>query len=212
MIKVKRTIKEEKPKVVSIPPIDFRTVEITLDGITPLLVHKFSEKSKREMDEKQKGVPKQKKEARNPEAEFQASLYRMAPTKQKKERFGMPASGLKLCAVSACRYVDGLKMTAALGSFHVVGDEGGLIEIHGRKPVMDDRIVRIGNFGSKVAQSRYRGRFDEWSVTFKVRYNARIINVETLLNLYENAGFSVGLCELRPEKKGSLGQFQVRRS
>ena|SRR3990167_1382439 len=202
--------KTENKKVVTIPPIDFRTVRITLVGETPLLVHKFSEKSKREMDEKQQGAAKQKKAARDPNAEYRASLYIM-PKTGKKERYGMPASGLKLCAVSACRYTDGLKMTQALGSFHVTGDEGGLIEIVGDKPVMDDRIVRIGNFGSKVAQTRYRGRFDNWKVAFNVKYNARVISVEQLLNLYENAGFSVGLCEMRPEKKGSLGMFRVER-
>jgi hypothetical protein len=201
----------KKQTVVSIPPIDFRKVRVTLIGETPLLVHKFSEKSKREMDDKQQGAAKNKKAARDPHAEFQSSLYKMQP-KGKKERYGMPASGLKLCAVSACRYTDGLKMTSALGAFHVTGDEGGLIEILGDKPVMDDRIVRIGNFGSKVAQSRYRGRFDNWKVSFDVRYNARVISAEQLINLYENAGFSVGLCELRPEKKGSLGMFRVERA
>jgi len=206
MSKVKTS---EKTTKVSIPPIDFRTVRITLIGETPLLVHKFSEKSKREMDDKQQGAAKQKKSARIPVEEFRASLYEMPG---KKGKYGMPAGGVKLCAVSACRYTDGLKMTQALGSFHVMEDAGGLIEIQGDKPVMDDRIVRIGNFGSKVAQTRYRGRFDNWKISFNVKYNARSISAEQLLNLYENAGFSVGLCEYRPEKKGNLGMFRVERA
>ena len=196
-----------KNKKVTIPPIDFRTVKITLIGETPLLVHKFSEKSKREMDDKQQGAAKQKKAPRDPKSEYEASLYKMPG---KKLRYGMPASGVKLCAISACRYTDGMKMTQALGSFHVMEDEAGLIEIKGSKPVMDDRIVRIGNFGSKVAQTRYRGRFDDWKITFDVKYNARAISAEQLVNLYENAGFSVGLCELRPENKGNLGMNWFR--
>lgn len=216
LVKAKRTITttENKTKV-NIPPIDFRTVMITLVGETPLLVHKFSEKSKKEMDDKVQGKAKQKKAPRNPQAEYEASMYKMPG---KKNAYGIPASGVKLCAVSACRFTDGMKMTQALGSFHVFEESGGLIQINslnGKKPAqptMDERIVRIGNFGNKVPQTRYRGRFDDWSITFKVKYNARTITVEQLLNLYENAGFSVGLCEMRPEKKGNLGMFRVERA
>ncbi len=216
-MKANRIIKdpiEKKETKVNIPPIDFRTVQVTIIGDTSLLVHKFSEKSKREMDEKQQGAAKQKKAPRNPQEEFKASLYVMPGTK---DRYGVPASGVKLCAVSACRYVDSMKMTNALGAFHILEDAAGLIEIKTKagkpaKPVLDDRIVRIGNFGSKVAQTRYRGRFDDWSLTFRVRFNARAISAEQLLNLFENAGFSVGLCEMRPEKRGNLGMFSVKKS
>lgn len=191
---------------VLIPPIEIKFAQITLKGITPLLVNQFAEKSKTEMREKGEKGAKRAREARNPEAEYKASLYRMPGQKNK---YGIPTSGVKNCAVSACRFVDGIKMTQALGSFHVLDDGSGLIPIDGSAPVMDERICRIGPFGRKVAVNRYRGRFDEWNITFKIRYNARMISPGQLLNLFENAGFAVGLCEYRPEKKGNLGMFEV---
>lgn len=159
------------------------------------------------MDEKQQKKAKKGREARDPVQEFKDSLYTMS-----KGRYGIPAAGIKNCAVSACRFIEGIPMTIAKGSFHVFEEENGLIEVKSGKPTLDERIVRIGNFGNKKPMTRYRGRFDKWSVTFNIKYNARAISAEQLLNLYENAGFSVGLCEYRPEKGGNLGMFRVARS
>lgn len=139
--------------------------------------------------------------------EFNDALYKMGPKK-----FGIPAAGLKHCAVSACRFVTGVPMTVAKGAFHVLEQGNGLVEILGSKPVVDERIVRVGNFGNKKPMTRYRPRFDEWKITFKVIYNSKVISPEQLLNLYENAGFAIGLCEYRPEKGGNLGMFRVARN
>jgi len=171
------------------------------------MVNKFSEKAKQEIEDKQTGKAKAKKEFRNPQEEYEKSLYVMPGAKK---RYGMPANGVKIAAVSACKFVDGIAQTFARGAFHVLPGPGGLIEIKG-EPVMDESMVRIGNFGSKVASPRYRGRFDEWECSFDIDYNANVISPEQIANLYETAGFAIGLCEWRPEKNGSFGMFQIKR-
>jgi len=197
-----------KEKVVTIPPIDLHIAKVTLVGDSPLLVHRFGAKAIKEIEDKQQKKAKKAKEARNPHAEFLDSLYCIPG---KKGQYGIPIGGVKKAAVSACRFIDGVKMTMAKGSFHIVATPGNLVPIKGSKPVMDEQIVRIGNFGNKIAVPRYRARFDKWEITFSVKYNPRIISPEQILNLYENAGFSVGLCEYRPEKDGSFGMFRVKR-
>lgn len=171
------------------------------------MVNKFSEKSKTEIEDKQTGKAKAKKEFRNPKQEFESSLYKLPG---KNDRYGVPSNGLKLMAVSACKYVDGIAMTFARGAFHVQPGPGGLTEIKG-KPTMDESFVRIGPFGKKVAIPRYRGRFDQWEIDVQITYNKNVISPEQIANLYETAGFAVGLCEWRPEKNGSFGMFTIKR-
>jgi len=197
-----------KKEVVRIPPIELKTARITLVGVTPLLVHRKSEKMEKYLAERDQNAPKNKPAPRSPHQEYLDSMYKIPG---KKNVYGIPASGVKLCAVSACRFIGGIKMTTALGAFHVVGDIGGLIPIEGGKPTMDERIVQIGKFGSKTPQLRYRGRWDKWHLNVTIRYNSAVISPEQLVHLYENAGFGVGLCEHRPEKKGNLGMFSVKR-
>ncbi len=191
----------------TIPPIKKRTVLITIVGDSPLLVYRFSEKARRQILEGHTGGKTGAREKRDPQAEFEAAKYRLPNGK-----YGIPAAGIKNCAVSACRFLDGVKMTQARGAFFVVEDQDGLVPITFKgEPAVDCRMVAIGKFGNKIKTERFRPRFDDWSCSFKVLYDPDIISAEQLLDLYERAGFSVGLCEYRPERSGSLGMFHVKR-
>lgn len=75
-------------------------------GDTPLIVHAWSEKAKREMLAKQVKAVKGGREARDPESDFISSLYEMGP-----EIFGFPVTGITtailrawkaLCRVFGC--------------------------------------------------------------------------------------------------------------
>ena len=198
--------KKTKKKFIEIPPPDLRIVQMTLIGDAPLMVNNFGKKSEQELADKDGNLPKPKRGPRDIQAEYESSFYRMG-----KNKYGIPASGIKKAAVSACRFVEGVPMATALGAFFILGDDNNLVEVISKPPRMDTRIVRIGKFPNKIPQLRYRGIFDSWKVTFKVRYNAGIISPAQLLHLYELAGFSIGVCEYRPEKGGTLGRFHVAR-
>lgn len=211
--------KEEKEQIVSIPPLKTSMVKITIEGMSPLMVNHFEEKSLRQISEDyinktNKKVSTKEKKANTAEEDFEASLYKMPSSTAKKPKYGVPTAGIKKCAVTAAkRFIEGAKGTVMEGAFFVLEDESGLNEIICKKgPEPDQRMVRVGNFGNKKPALRTRAIFKEWEITFTVQYRPDIISPEMLVNLFENAGFSVGLCEYRPEKTGNLGMFRVKRS
>lgn len=183
--------------VVTIPSISLRTVEITLAGLSPLIMHKWSKKAKEEMLAKQMKAARKGKEAKDPERDYEESIYR-----DPDGRFGFPTIAFKAAAVGACRFTDGTKMTFARGAFHI---DGELALIEG-EPRMREDMVRVG---MGTADIRYRAEFPEWRATFRLTYNAHALSEEQILNLFNLAGFGVGVGEWRPEKDGQHGRFRV---
>jgi hypothetical protein len=192
-----------------IPPINVKRVELRLVGDSPLIQHKWSEKAKKEMLDKQMKKGKQAKQAKDPWMDFCESMYWLTPMPAqpteddiKAAEFGFPCVAFKAAAVGACRFSDGIKMTEARGAFHVVGE---LARIEGT-PVMREDMVRVG---MGTADLRYRGEFNEWATTITLSYNTNVLTLEQIANLFNLAGFGVGVGEWRPEKDGSYGRFHV---
>jgi hypothetical protein len=43
----------------------------------------------------------------------------------------------------------------------------------------------------------------------RVRFNANVLSAAQIVNLFNTAGFGVGIGEWRPEKDGQFGMFHV---
>lgn len=183
---------------INLPPIEVAFLEINIVGDSPLICHAWSDKAKKMMLDKQMGAAKQKKEHKNPEQDFIDSLYPMPDG----NGYGFPSVGFKSAAVSACRFAEGVKMTEARGAFHIPGE---LVRIEGTPTPRED-MVRVG---MGTADIRYRGEFREWRAKLIVRFNSRALTGSQIFNLFNTAGFGVGVGEWRPEKDGSYGMFHV---
>jgi hypothetical protein len=186
-------------QVIEIKRINVQRTVVELVGDSALIVHAWSAKAKKEMLDKQMKKAKGPKIAKDPERDYKDAFYRMEDGKP-----GFPTIAFKAAAVSAAgRFADGMKMTEVRGSFHI---EGELVEIIG-KPNMREDMVRIG---MGTADIRYRPEFKTWRVKLPVRYNADAISLEQIVNLFNMAGFGVGVGEWRPEKDGLFGMFHVK--
>lgn len=182
---------------IEIPKLNLATVQVLLIGDSPLIVHAWSPKAKEMMLAKQMKKAKQAKEAKDPEKDFLESLY---PQIDGQHTF--PAVGFKSAMVSACRFVENLKMTAARGAFHILGE---YVKIDGT-PTRREDMVRVG---MGTADIRYRGEFKQWRALVEISHNESAISAAQIINLLNVAGFGVGVGEWRPERNGSYGRFHV---
>jgi hypothetical protein len=183
---------------VTLPPLKIETVQVTLVGDTPLIVHRWSEKAKKQMLDKQMKKATAGKEAKDPERDFRESLYVLEDGS-----YGFPIIGFKAAAVTACTSIGSMTKVAARQAFHV---DGEFAVIEGDEPAMREDMVRIA---MGTADIRYRGEFKNWWTTITVKYNGNVMSAEQILNLMQTAGFAVGVGEWRPEKDGQYGRFHV---
>jgi len=189
------------PEILRIPRPDLKTFSLQIKGISPLMMHAWSEKVMSGLPggSGHKDPKTGKRPARDPEKDFREAAYR-----HPEGGYGFPAVAFKQAAVSAIRLIDGLTMAEAKLMFLMPQD---FVKIESPEPTMDSRPVRLQRGGS--VEMRYRPVFWPWSTNLEVRYNARAVTVEQIVNLLVLAGECVGIGEWRPEKGGKHGRFTI---
>lgn len=184
-------------EMVALPAPNIQRMQIRIIGTSALIMNKWSEKAKALMRDKQMKKASKGREAKDPEADYQATIHRDADGD-----YAFPSIGFKAAAVTACSQIPGITKVFARGAFHV---EGEYVKITGQPNRRED-MVRVG---MGVADIRYRAEFKEWSAEIPIAFNAGSISKEQLLNLFQLAGFAVGVGEWRPERDGSMGMFRI---
>lgn len=188
--------------MVQLKPINAKMIKITIEGTTPLLQHKWSEKALRQMREKGEGKKTKTREPRNPEKESEDATYRTMDGK-----YALPLLAVKAAMISAAHKDLGIEKTLIRKGVFIKGDKSMMIPMRCSKPIVREDCVTVG-MGS--ADLRYRPQFDEWSADLSIEYDADLLQPQDIVNLIDRAGFGVGICEWRPEKGGELGRFRVR--
>jgi hypothetical protein len=186
---------------------DIKRIDLVLTGLpgSPLVVHNFSEKARKEIRDKQAKAPKKAMEARDTDAEFEAAKYVDADGRE-----CAPITAIKKSLVSAGTAMKDLTKVALRQAIFVAPTENPaslLVPIersgggkHGG--VKREDAVTIGGSTRGLA---YRPEYAEWQLRVTIEYNQRLISEAQLLTLAEMAGWGVGICEGRPEKTSALG-------
>lgn len=208
-------------EIIEIRPIQIRKATIHIVGDTPLIMHAWSEKAKREMLEKQMKVTKTKaKDAKNPVEDFIRSMYWLTPmpTDMTEDgfhaaidngaRFGFPVTAFKQAAISAAYRMGWAKDKMSMrGAFFIDGDENQMLEIKSNTPIMREDMVKVG---MGTADIRYRGEFRNWSADINISFNENgQYSLEQIINIINAGGYVCGVGEWRPERDGQYGMFHV---
>lgn len=215
-------------ELVEIKPIELQPVQVTIVGDTPLIMHAWSEKAKRQMLEAQMGKAKGKqREKKSPAQDFIDSMYWLTEKPntadidsedgkldafyaaiQKGAKFGFPVTALKQAAISASYRKGWTKDKMSLrGVFFIDGGYGDFMEIISDNPIMREDMTKIG---MGVADIRYRGEFRNWKATFTLQYDINgQYSLSNILNILNAGGTVCGLGEWRVERDGRFGMFHV---
>lgn len=189
---------------IEIQRLDTEILTIPIIGLTPLIMHNFSAKAKKQMLDAMQGK-KKLKEIKDPEKEYDDAFYKF-----KDGRFGFPSMGFKRATVSACRhYGKSVSMVITMQSIFVRGelgvDDKMLVPINGIPHIRED-VVTVGMGGHDL---RYRPYFSDWSADLEVTYVSTTISRDSVLSLVEAGGLTVGVGDWRPEKKGDFGTYAI---
>lgn len=184
---------------------NFQSIQFGIMGTAPLVMHKFSEKSKDDMRKALAGTPGARGKKKEPkdlnESLIQAIHY------SRDGWIGVPASAFRAAAISACRIV-GFKMTLAkLGIFirpdGFDRDEGSpLVKLNGEYHAADHVVKNANSGGSSIVR---RPMWDDWSMEVIVDYDGDMFSSGDLTNLFHRVGLQVGLLEGRPDSSASAG-------
>ncbi len=194
----------KQAKTVEIQDFKIQEVSIPIVGISPLIVHAWSEKSKKMIADKQaKKAKSSKHEIRNPEEEYQQAKHISAEDYWE----GFPAAGFKAAMIRGAKII-GMVMKDTQTAFFIKADceITQLVRIFGKSEMRTD-MVRVGMGASDI---RYRPQYVNWTAELTIEFNEGALSLDQIYQLVKAAGYSCGVGEMRPEKgKFNFGRFRL---
>lgn len=196
----------EEDSAIHIERLNRPTMYVPIRGVSPLIVHRWSQKAMDMLPGGKNSAKKGRKKAEYPTAEeaYQATRYRLPDGTD-----GFPSVGFQAAMCGSYHLFDGLKLKHLKTMLLVEGvGPGQLVPIEGT-PQMREDVVRIGMGTSNL---RHRAMYPEWSAVLPVTYLASHLSQETVLGLVDAAGMS-GVGEWRPSAPrsatGTYGRFVI---
>lgn len=191
---------------VVITPPDIRTIQLQIEGTSPLVINKFSAKAKEIMMATQMaGSTAKSKKAR--EAKDFEDLFNGARHVSSDGWDGIHAASFRNAAISACRAA-GFVMTKAKLAIFIepdgfdADDMTPLVRITKGEPQM---VVSPCRNASGVIDLRPRPTYFPWGADLRIKYDAGILTETDVVNLMARVGLQVGIGEGRPDSKQSAG-------
>lgn len=194
--------KEEKKEViVSIQPISLKTVNFKIEsmGNKCLLMDKFPEEVKKEIEDKQAGKSQVKKKVRNIDNEIDRAVHIMSDG-----TIGFPCAGFKAGLIESTSFVGTKDFSKKLlRGIQIVNAIDGLIPITFKKR---DILVH-----SVKSNTKHTPQFHDWSCILSIQFDANNVSAEDLATLINYAGFyyGIGIWSPRCKSGGNYGMYKL---
>lgn len=181
-----------------------KTVSVEIRGTSPLLVHRFTDRSENEESTRRVAVG-----PRNPRAEATEAAY-IAPDGT--YYFSAASIPNSMGNAGASHKMRGSRKSLRFIVPSAIRTTSDTITIlNGSGPAqafeVDARPVTIPSTKGRIM--RYRPRWNEWGARFDLVVNEKLLDVATAHMLLEEAGNTIGIGDFRPEKRGPFGTFRV---
>ena len=195
-----------KAKEIQIPAPNVGRMKVRIRGLTPLMQNRWRESVVEQMRNKQEGKAKNKKEARDPEAEVAEILAAATVSENGKVVYGHPSEAVVEAMASAGhRMGEWTNKGPTIKGAITILCKGDLIPINGPAPSVDSRPGRIKGTWTIA----HRPKFSEWAMEFVAEFDRGIFTEESFLHLLMLAGRTVGIGSYRVERGGQYGRFEV---
>ena len=207
----------QSTSTVTIKAPNFSVATFRVRGIAPLVIHRFSAKTKQQMKDRME-IGKAAGSNKTREAKATDDLYEEARYRSADGWDGFHAGAIRAALISACRLV-GYKMTLAKLSVFIEKDgidrdepQIPLIRIYG-DPVKQEDMARVETGQPYVT---VRAAYHDWSAIIRIRFDADQFTLQDVSNLLARVGLQVGIGEGRPDSKNSTGMgwglFEIEES
>jgi hypothetical protein len=173
-----------------------KSVVITIEGISPLLMHRYPIEPLQ--------VPVEKMSA---EEAAEVATYRLNGIDSD---LYVPGQAVQRALVAGAAYSKGkgrASLQKQVAACVLVPEDK--LSLGAKSYVIDARPVMIPATRGRVV--RYRPRLDTWRLKFELEFDNELLTEQQLRQVVDDTGQRVGLLDFRPERKGPFGRFNVTR-
>jgi hypothetical protein len=181
-------------------------IDITIAGVTPLLMNRFTEEAQMAATSNTSSSSAGREHG-TPRAQAEKKIYL-----DQGKNVVIPQPNLLRCIMEGGRFFKvGKKQVTTQKSSLIpacVDIPGVTLKLAYREPWdIDTRPVRIPSTGGRILC--HRPIFHEWSVSFECDLDTTILNQKLFRDIVDAAGKRIGLGDFRPDTKGPFGKFVV---
>lgn len=179
-------------------------VEVTISGVTPLLMNRFTEESEiavssgtRTSIRGMRGTPREQ----------------AAPKAYKNEagELFIPGPNIFSCLVAAGSFHKSGRVKLTTHKSSLIPAGLSVVELvcplNTKDWECDSRSVVIPSTGGRIMC--HRPRLDAWQATFTLEIDETMFDPKFVRLLVDDAGKKIGLGDYRPQRKGPFGRFVV---